>query len=572
MVEPSRSRARAAWLALGALLLVAACSAPVAEQRVDPAPTPRPVQREEPPQQLDPRPPNLLVIETDDMRADDLRWMPRTRRLLGGRGLTWHNSFAPDPLCCPSRASFLTGQYSHNHGVLSHEPPYGFASFRDEVTLATVLEEAGYRTALVGKYLNGYGMPPEGPRSKDRDYVPPGWTRWVGALDLWLGEDGGYQGSTYDYFHLAANVDGELRHWPGEYSTTVLGEHTRQLVTELGQRPRAPWFVWWTPVTPHHGTPVEADDPPPVRYRMDGSAVLWQTPARPDAVKGMFDEEVARGLGVPEDGEPERDLADKPRYLRSSPPLTESDLAALAEVTRQRAESLHALDLEVARTLDRLRTTGQQDRTVVVFTSDNGYYLGEHGKRQGKITLHEPSIRVPMLMAGPGIPHGDRYDPISTVDLSVTLAGWAGVELPRADGLDLRPTVEQGDQGWHRPVVLEGRMLEPTYLRASDRRAAFGGLGTAGFRAGRWKYVRYATGEHELYDLLEDPLELESIANPPPELRRLLDRAWRRAVRCAAAGCRAPLPEALRVTAAEGRRITRLQEAALGRYYGGGGQ
>jgi N-acetylglucosamine-6-sulfatase len=567
----SRPRLRA-LLALGAVVLVAACSSgPLRTLEAEPGPV---TTSQSPPRAKAPEParrPNLLVIEADDMRSDDLRWMPRTRRQLAGRGLTWHNSFAPDPLCCPSRASFLTGQYSHNHQVLSHEPPYGFAAFRDRVTLATVLHDAGYRTALVGKYLNGYGMPPDGPGDRDQTYVPPGWSRWVGALDLWRDADGRYLGSTYDYFHLAANVDGRLRHWPGKYSTTVLGEQTRALVTDLGERPRAPWFLWWTPVAPHHGNPVEPDDPPPVRYRKDGSPVLWQSPARPDGVEGLFDREIARGLGVPRDGKPEPDLADKPRYLRAQSPLTDADLAALTEVTRQRAEALHVLDEEVAHTLRRLRRTGQAGRTVVVLTSDNGYYLGEHGKRQGKITLHEPSVRVPLLMAGPGIPHGHRHDPVTTIDLSTTVAAWAGVRLPRADGTDLRSIVEQGDQGWDRPVVLEGRMLEPTYLRASERRPAFGGLGTLGMRTGRWKYVRYATGEHELYDLLHDPLELESIAEPRPWLRRLLDRTWRRSVACAARECRDQLPERLRLTAAEGRRITRLQEAAVDRYYGRGG-
>jgi N-acetylglucosamine-6-sulfatase len=275
---------------------------------------------------------------------------------------------------------------------------------------------------------------------------------------------------------------------------------------------------------------------------------------------------------VPRSGKPEPDLGDKPRYLRKSPPLTDADRAALTEVTRQRAESLHVLDQGVARTLARLRATGQADRTVVVLTSDNGYYLGEHGKRQGKITLHEPSVRVPLLMAGPGVPQGHRYDPVTTIDLSATLAAWAGVRLPRVDGTDLRSTVEHGDQGWTRPVVLEGRMLEPTYLRASDRRALFGGLGALGIRTGRWKYVRYASGEHELFDLRRDPLELESIADPPPRLARLLDRTWRRSVGCAGQECRDPLPEELQLTADEGRRVTRLQEAALDRYYGGGGQ
>jgi len=119
--------------------------------------------------------PNVLVIETDDMRWDDLRWMPSVRRLIQGKGLSFENSFAPYPLCCPSRSSFLSGRYTHNHHVYTHLEPYGFAAFHDQHTIATVLEGAGYHTALVGKYLNGYGQQTLRSGKPSLDYVPPGW-------------------------------------------------------------------------------------------------------------------------------------------------------------------------------------------------------------------------------------------------------------------------------------------------------------------------------------------------------------------------------------------------------------
>ena len=125
--------------------------------------------------------PNIIVVMADDMRTDDLRFMPSVRRLLVGRGLNFRNSFSPYPLCCPARASFLTGRYAHNHHVYSHAKPYGFQSFDDHATIATALQQSGYQTGFVGKYLNGYGaersLVTGGPSFR---YVPAGWTDWYG--------------------------------------------------------------------------------------------------------------------------------------------------------------------------------------------------------------------------------------------------------------------------------------------------------------------------------------------------------------------------------------------------------
>ena len=145
------------------------------------------------------------------------------------------------------------------------------------------------------------------------------------------------------------------------------------------------------------------------------------------------------------------------------------------------------LDGQVDRTIGLLRQLDADQDTIVVFTSDNGYYLGEHLKRQGKINLHEPSIRVPLLMSGPGIPVGDRYDPVTTLDVARTLAAWGGAELAAPDGIDLRDGIALGDQGWSRALVLEGLMPEPAYARAAARPSWGRGLNTIGVRTGRWK-------------------------------------------------------------------------------------
>lgn len=513
--------------------------------------------------------PNVLVIETDDMRVDDLRFMPHVRRLIQRRGLSFENSFAPNPLCCPSRASFLSGQYSHNHAVLSHQRPYGFSAFDDSDTLATRLEAAGYQTALIGKYLNYYGeRPVHGTGEPSLHYVPPGWTQWYGSTDHVFPRSSPLRGGTYNYFHLTSNVNGKLRTWPGQYTTLVTAGQATRLAERFAEDPeQRPWFVWWNPVAPHHGFPFEADDV--VRLRQTNGVVRrWLSPVRPDWIKGAYDDQVPRGAGVPPTGDPEPDRTDKPDYLSRLPPLSAAELTAEQSLTRQRAEALGVLDRQIGKLLHRLRDDGALDGTIVVFTSDNGFYLGEHDKRFGKITPHEPSIRVPLMITGPGIPRGHRYDPVATIDLAPTFAAWAGTDLKDPDGIDLSATIESGDVGWQRPILLEGVMEEPGYpgalTIAGEQR-----LSIVGVRLGRWKLMLYSTGETEWYDLEKDPLEMESIpadrvpAEVADQLRTLLGDQ----VACAGDSCRVPLPASLTLDPDTNRELTRRQARATQAYY-----
>ena len=510
--------------------------------------------------------PNVLVIETDDMRWDDLRWMPNVRRLLQSRGLSFENSFAPYPLCCPSRSSFLSGRYSHNHHVYTHLEPYGFAAFADRRSIATVLQGTGYQTGLVGKYLNGYGEQYLRSGGSSLNYVPPGWDQWYAGSDhLWDYDDPNHGGGTYSYNHLVQNINGEIHSFPGRYSTDVVAEQARQVIAGFSKT-RDPWFVWWTPTAPHHGLPVEPDDPLPTR-RQDGEFSSWDTPGRPDWVKGRFDSRITHGSGTPPSASAETNINDKPNYLRKQPELTPAEKDAETEVTRQRAESLYALDVQIRRTYAHLRKLGQLKNTVIAFTSDNGYYLGEHRKRTGKINLHEPSLRVPLLIAGPGVPHGRRYDPVTTIDLAPTLAAYAGTRMDRADGTSILPII-RGDQGWDRAVVTEGMMGFGRY--AEEFALGRSPLDTRGLRLGRWKLTRYSTGEAELYDLLTDPLELKNLARRPAHaetLRSLLD-LYKRYHDCRGAECRVALPPEWRLTPAESRELTQQQVKATNRYYG----
>jgi N-acetylglucosamine-6-sulfatase len=507
--------------------------------------------------------PNIVVVMADDLRTDDLRFMPAVRRLVRDKGLEFRNSFSPYPLCCPARASFLTGRYAHNHHVYSHTAPWGFGAFDDTRTLATSLQDSGYNTGFIGKYLNGYGAQPSlvTGRSSFR-YVPPGWTDWYGAVGR--PPNSGYSsGGPYNYFHTLFNVNGRIDDsYRGRYQTPVLGEFASKLVTKYHAAER-PFFLYVSSVAPHFGGSREADDPRPVR-RANGTTIAIKTPARPRWVRGRFDSLVGRAPGKPLDGSPsEADVSDKPGEIRRLSEPNPAEWAAVRESTRQRGEAEYVLDQQVAKLVAKLRATGEYADTVFVFTSDNGYFLGEHRIRQGKIKPHEPSLRVPLLIAGRGIPHGLRFDPVTTPGLTATIMDLAGARAPfPADGVSVVPSIRRGDLGWTVPVVTEGR----------ERAAAFSGdyRTTIGIRTGRWKYVRYGDGSEELYDLDSDPNELRGLQHDPARQTVLaqLREVWSTYKDCMGPDCRAKLPADLQRSPEQTATGTRKQSRGVHARYG----
>ncbi len=509
--------------------------------------------------------PNILVVTTDDMRWDELRFTPNVRKYVTSRGLLFANSYAPNPLCCPSRASFLLGQYSHNHRVYSHEKPYGFGVFDDHRTVGTALNQAGYQTALVGKYLNGYGQQPSrvtgGPSVT---YVPDGWTDWKVSIEHRWPRGSPYAGGTYNYRAFTQNVNGHVVSNRGRYSSVVVGDQVQALIGKYDGTGH-PWFIWATPVAPHYGGPVEADDPGDYRTA-DGYLSHFDTPARPEWVRGRFDAVIKRAPGVRADGRPsEAAIGDKPAFIRKLPEMVAPERRSLLEVERQRAEALFAWDVQFGRIVQRLKKTGQYDDTVIVFTSDNGYFMGEHRQRPSKIKPHEPSLRVPLVVAGPGIPHGVRYAPISTVDLTATIVDLAGAAaLPAMDGVSKVPAFAK-DRPWDVPVVTEGLQHLPHTVGGFPK-----GLTEMGLRTGRYAYFRYSTGEGELYDLFTDPLELRSRYDDPAyaHVRRDLTRLWRQYRLCSGDACRVPLPPEYVVSDRALARQVAHDAAARARYYG----
>jgi arylsulfatase A-like enzyme len=475
---------RVSAAALAALLLTSLAL------RGDGARTPRPA--------ADAGRPNLILIVTDDqdLLLDSLAAMPRVRAGLAAEGVTFTQATVPLSSCCPARATLLRGQYAHNHAVYSNQAPDGgFARFRDlgreRKTIATALQGAGYRTALFGKYLNGY------PDSVSPAYVPPGWDEWLSPA----------AGDAYGEFDYTLNDDGRLvarGSAPADYLTDVLAERARRFVAEWSGR--RPFFLLLAPYAPH-----KPYVPAP---RHAGDFADQRAPRTPG-----FDES---------------DVADKPRRIRRLPRLSARDVAALDAIHRDRLRSLAAVDEMVGDLLDELAARGELERTYLVFTSDNGYHLGQHRLPAGKFTAYEEDVRVPLIVRGPGVvPGATRHHLVSQVDVAPTLAelGGARLGLP-SDGRSFAPLLRATAppaSAWRQLTLLEqfgyrpaqvalGSVLEPPETQFG---AAFQEYPTyRGLRAPGFKYVESANGARELYDLERDPAELRNVAGQLPARQR----------------------------------------------------
>lgn len=502
--------------------------------------------------------PNVLMIMVDDARVDELRYMPRTRSLIGGRGVTFKNSLAPYPLCCPARASVLLGQYVHNHRVWSHEPPWGFTSLDDRSTIATWLDDRGYATAYLGKYLNGYGVQPRPgeTRGGSAQYVPPGWDDWRASIDGGPTPDHPKNGGTYRYYDTTLNHDGRgFDSYAGEYQTRVYGQLATRVVTRRAAS-RAPFFFNLSFTAPHHGEPDDPDDPPPVTGP-DGERNQIKTPAVPPDVRGRFDDVIRAAPGA-DWHDPDRGQ-DKPSFMRKITSPNRAELAALREATRQRAEALSVVDVQVKKVMKALAGTGELNDTLVIFTSDNGYFMGEQGIRQGKTLPYSPALRIPTLMRGPGIPSNQvRYDPFLSIDFAPTIASFAGVTPGLvADGQSMLQVARDGDRGWTRPVLTEtgprGVVRDTDESGAPLQAPAEADIRyVIGIRTDRYLYTSIATGEEELYDMAVDPQQYANLVRPDgsaaegyDQVLELMRQQLHLVRACDGAECRVPLPPGL---------------------------
>jgi N-acetylglucosamine-6-sulfatase len=437
--------------------------------------------------------PNIVFVLTDDLDYTSAQQMPQIGSLVRDEGASFENAFVSFPVCCPSRATILTGLYAHNSGVKGNSPPSGgFQKFRndgtEENTVASSLQEGGYRTAFFGKYLNGYGR-------GDRTYVPPGWDEWYGKLD---GQ------KLYDY---SINENGEEVSYgseEGDFFTDVLSGQASDFIRRAAPEDR-PFFAYVAPTAPH-------------------------TPATPaERHEGTFSEdEVLQPPSFDEE-----DVSDKPSWVRNMDRISNKQASQIEKRHQKRLNSMLAVDEMVASLMQELEDAGELDNTFIVFTSDNGFHGGEHRIKGGKRTPYEESARVPLFVRGPGVPAGSKVEELAlNTDFAPTFAALAGVDFP-ADGRSLVPLLGGEDAPWRTSILLEAFTNE----EARGEQASLPNYQVV--RTETHKYVEYENGEAELYDLANDPYELESI-HETADLALLKDlKAKLDALKsCAEEGCR----------------------------------
>jgi N-acetylglucosamine-6-sulfatase len=444
------------------------------------------------------RPPNIVFIVTDDLDSRSFAFMPLVKSIIGDRGVTFAAGYVSVPICCPSRASIFTGKYAHNHGVLINgAPDGGFEVFRDvgheRSNLATWLKDKGYRTALIGKYLNGY------PSGGDPNYVPPGWDEWFGIDDAVTSDT---------YYNYGANENAKRLSFgdaPDDYETDVLALRATAFLRDATRDPQKPFLLYLAPSAPHT------------------SAI--PAPRHAAAYPDVF---APRVPSFNED-----DVSDKPQWVRDMNPLSPRDIEKLDHLYRNRLQTLLAVDEMVQRVVGTLDQAGVLDNTYVFFTSDNGFQLGEHRFPHGKDAPYEESIVVPLVVRGPGVPAG-RVLPhlVSNVDFAPTFAEMAGAPIPDdVDGKSLVPLLGSSPPAveiWRKDVLVEH------FARQRSGIPAFREL-----RTPTLAYVEYDDGSGELYDMQSDPYQLDNAyARAAAATIAALSSRLATLKKCQGAGCR----------------------------------
>lgn len=499
-----RSLLRAAATILSISVLVAACSSTDAN-RVDEAtpppnaettlgsgvrPNPTPVVTPTiPPASPRPDAPNVIVFMTDDQSIEQMAALPRTQELLAGRGVTFSNSFVNYPTCCPSRATFLTGQHATNHGVLWNRPPDGgFEKFAgQDTTLPVALQANGYDTYFVGKYLNGYGITPE------FRTIPKGWSNFHGLVEptatMYFG---------YSMFHDGQMTDYTMR--DEDYITDVTTDIALANLRKQAET-GGPLFMWVSYVAPHSAGGVGR-----VEFEANAGALRAELDEGPKpAIPAPRHVGLAKDVSLPVfPSYNEEDIEDKPAPLQR-PPMDGATEEGVLTAYRQEIESLMSVDESIQAIVQELEAQGRLDNTYLIFTSDNGQMHGQHRFASGKYLVYEPSIRVPLIIAGPGVRAGEASSLVSNVDLAPTIADLTSTELLREpDGKSLVPLLRDGGAAWDRALFIETR--GPIFPLRPQYRAV---------RAKDWLYAEYSSGDRELYDLVADPDQLVNVVSDP---------------------------------------------------------
>jgi arylsulfatase A-like enzyme len=438
------------------------------------------------------RHPNFVFLLTDDLDVRTSDMLPRLPALIGQHGLTFTRAYVTQSLCAPSRASILTGQYPHNHRVIDNTgPDGGFSAFRrgpERATLAVWLRAAGYRTALVGKYLNGY------PSAGRPDYIPPGWDEWQAQLtDL-----------TQDrYINYFLNENGTVRGYgtkEEEYQTDVLARKATTFI-EKAVNDGKPFFLYLATDAPH----LPAISAPRHATMMPGT----QAPRVPS-----FNE---------------ADVSDKPAFVRNADLLQTQDIRKLDRMETNRVRTMLSVEDMLSSVLSVLAANQILDNTYVIFTSDNGLMLGEHRLVLTKNLGYEEAIRVPLIVMGPGISAATRDDqhPVLNVDFTPTLAELAGISVPpNLDGRSFVPLLRgESVTDWRKDLLAET--------------ISYTGGVSATLRTADYAYTELESNERELYDMRTDPYQTASLhRRADPALLQTLSARLAQLVICRGAACR----------------------------------
>jgi arylsulfatase A-like enzyme len=432
--------------------------------------------------------PNIVFVLADDLDLREVSYLPSVQRLVAEQGMTLDNYFITNSLCCPSRTTMLRGEYAHDTGVHSNAGANGGfnAAYKNGDTTATIgnwMQSAGYATALYGKFLNGY------PGQAGGKYEPSGWTDWGGAID----SPNAYGEYNYDVIRNGQKI--HYGHKASDYGTTVYTGYAKSFIQRETQQ-HNPFFVYLAYFAPHQpATPARRD--------------LGKFPNAQAPRPASFDE---------------ADVSDKPAWLRAVPRMSPALISEVDNLYRRRIRSLQAVDRGVTQLVDELRADGQLDNTYFVFTSDNGFHLGEHRLPAGKRTPYEDDIHVPFFVRGPGIAVGSHSSAMGgNVDLAQTFGAIGGASLPSTlEGRSLLGVWHGDASSDTRKAYLLEHWPEPASLGDNDVNAKTnGGLAAAepsdipqysGVRTANITYVEYVTGERELYDLTTDPDELQNLA------------------------------------------------------------
>jgi arylsulfatase A-like enzyme len=429
--------------------------------------------------------PNFVFVLTDDLAWNLIGHMPQVQALQK-HGTTFSNYYVVDSLCCPSRSAIFTGQYPHDDGVFTNSgSDGGYAAYNkngdQQKSFAVALQKSGYRTGMMGKYLNGY---------QPKDPVPPGWNEWDVA------------GNGYPEFNYTLNENGKQQHYghdPKDYLVDVLSGKAGRFI-DSSAAAKKPFMLEVATFAPH------APYTPAPRYQHAAKNVAYpKTPAYNT---------------LP---------SDPPSWLKNRTPLTARQQKQISTAYRKRVEADMAVDDMIGHLEKELQAKGVAKNTYFVFSSDNGYHMGEYRLLPGKQTAFDTDIHVPLVVAGPGVPAGHAAGQLaSNIDLCPTFEDLGGARpTGTPDGVSLAPLLHGQQPGnWQKAVLIEhhgpnDRPGDPDRQNAKHADPP----SYEAVRTAHALYVRYSNGEQEYYDTVHDPNELHNLAGRgiPPAMPKTLN-------------------------------------------------